>query len=488
MRPWPSGWTGNVAGDERLGRLRRRCRGRRRRPTWRTRPRTRRRATARGSRRAGRGRHRRPAGAGTAGQDQAALVVDRVLERPEEEPRPGRPARRSTAAAAPARHPQAPCEAALRIHFVGKYPPPPLQGTPPFPRSAIRRDAWRTGAGPASPARPAPASRGGPPGGGVSPAGGPGRRRPSLAGGRPVPAAASASEPGAVPVEAEQVDERAPGPTGVYAAHWNRAAVRVRRWLMPTTLRPSGVVTSPAPTAAKHTRRPSGPQASARRGPPPAPRPRSASAAGHASPTHRAARPTSSSHSGSPAGTITSTQAVVAGSTHTTPRPTGGARRRSPARATAAVDQVASLRRAEHQRPASAPRAPTPRGPGRRADAAWRSAAGPGAATSGAPPGRAARSRRDLQVRRPRVRARPRARTSASSCLSRRGGRAQPHRRLGEHAVALAHVARAAGGDDVLPRVGSAAPAAGHDVVDALGRAAAVLAAVARRGRTPTGG
>ena len=54
---------------------------------------------------------------------------------------------------------------------------------------------------------------------------------------------------------------------------------------------------------------------------------------------------------------------------------------------------------------------------------------------------------------------------------------AQRHRRLVQHAVALAHVAGPAGGDDVVPRV-DAAPAARHDVVDALGRAVAVLAAV----------
>ncbi len=42
-------------------------------------------------------------------------------------------------------------------------------------------------------------------------------------------------------------------------------------------------------------------------------------------------------------------------------------------------------------------------------------------------------------------------------------------------AVLLACVARAAGSDDVVPRVGAAA-ALGHDVIDVLGRTAAVLA------------
>ena len=103
-----------------------------------------------------------------------------------------------------------------------------------------------------------------------------------------------------------------------YAAHWKRAAVRVRRWLMPTSLRRSGVVTSPAPTVAKHqpAQRPAGqrPLVDLAGG-----HAEVASAACHARPSHWAARPTSSSHSGSPAGTITSTHAVVSGPQHHPP-------------------------------------------------------------------------------------------------------------------------------------------------------------------------
>src|SRR5918994_2322042 len=95
-------------------------------------------------------------------------------------------------------------------------------------------------------------------------------------------------------------------------------------------------------------------------------------------------------------------------------------------------------------------------------------------------PGAAAvtpRSRRVQEVGRPRVGHGPQREREPARAPRHDRRAVQAHRRFVEHAVALAHVARPAGGHDVLPRV-LAAPTAGHDVVDALGRAAAVLAAV----------
>ena len=69
----------------------------------------------------------------------------------------------------------------------------------------------------------------------------------------------------------------------------------------------AGEADEPAPLPRLHARR------GARR--------RAPSAAAHASPTHHAARPTSSSHSGSPRGTSTSTHSVPPGSSSTAPPP-----------------------------------------------------------------------------------------------------------------------------------------------------------------------
>src|SRR2546421_8133947 len=70
---------------------------------------------------------------------------------------------------------------------------------------------------------------------------------PSTALRRPTPtpeASIVVVEPTSVPtVSASQVS---------YVTHWKRAAARLRRWLSPTTLRPS-TVTSPGPRPAKHT-------------------------------------------------------------------------------------------------------------------------------------------------------------------------------------------------------------------------------------------
>ena len=96
------------------------------------------------------------------------------------------------------------------------------------------------------------------------------------------------------------------------APHWKRAPARVRRWDRPTSLRPSGSVTSPVPRPPKQTRRdhcvvhspPSWTSAGT---------PSAARASAHARPSHRKARATSSSHSGSPAGSSTSSHRISTG-------------------------------------------------------------------------------------------------------------------------------------------------------------------------------
>src|SRR5690606_36595489 len=259
-------------------------------------------------------------------------------------------------------------------------------------------------------------------------------------------------------------------------------------WLIPTIFRPSGVVTSPAPTVAKQTRRPSGPQAIAPSWTTAGATPRSARARCHARPTQWAARPTSSSHSGSPAGRTTSTHAVVAGSTNTAPPPERRRTTATPARA-AAPASTRSSRWVEPSTSAGAVASSThtARCGASGTGSAWSSPAVPRNRRSAQPPGSAVtagrappprRSGGELQVGRTRLgdRADGEGEPAGAGRLGRRAQ--QPHRGLHEQPVRLAHVARAAGSDDVVPRV-TAAAAAGHDVVDALGWGAAVLAAVA---------
>ena len=138
-------------------------------------------------------------------------------------------------------------------------------------------------------------------------------------------------------------------------------AGRCRRPCAPST------VTSPGPRPAKHTAADHGVTAPARPCAPAPSTPSSPSAAAHTSPSQCEARPTSSSQSGSPAGTITSTQSTSPGTTSTAPPPL---RRRT----TSIVDAGAHVgRRAARCRaraPGRSDRPPTPRarpGPGRRA-------------------------------------------------------------------------------------------------------------------------
>ena len=105
------------------------------------------------------------------------------------------------------------------------------------------------------------------------------------------------------------------------AAVWNRAACRVRRWEMPTTfLRPDGDLARPKPGEA-HPSRPGARAASLPAIPCAGPAPTRSTAAAQASPTHQAARRTSASQSGSPAGMIRSIQSTASGSTSTAPPP-----------------------------------------------------------------------------------------------------------------------------------------------------------------------
>ena len=246
-------------------------------------------------------------------QDQPALVVDRVLEGPREEPRAGRARGAATAppaaCSAPASAPRGKGES---LHFVGKYPTSlPRQGTPPrFPRShpsvgaPERRSAPETGPGRR---RNAAGRRSG---GEVRQEGVDHRTRREAGADRRV-----GQRAGAVAVEAQQADRAGPGPTSCTprtgtgrrpgCAAGSPPPPCARRGWSPRPPRPCR--STPAGRAARRPARPSCTTSG--------PTPRSASAARHASPTHSAARPTSSSHSGSPAGTITSTQAVVAGST-----------------------------------------------------------------------------------------------------------------------------------------------------------------------------
>ena len=96
----------------------------------------------------------------------------------------------------------------------------------------------------------------------------------------------------------EQVERAPPGPSGPSAAHWKRAASRVRRWDMPTTLAPASFSTSPG-----RGRRSTPGRTTVERTRPPrwtvVVTPSSPSAACQASPSQRNASPTSTSQSGS---------------------------------------------------------------------------------------------------------------------------------------------------------------------------------------------
>ena len=287
-------------------------------------------------------------------------------------------------------------------------------------------------------------------------------------------ARSSARAAAARPVTSER-STSASGPSAPRTAHWKRAASRVRRWDMPTTLRPPRC----APRRGRGRRSTRGRTSACAPAPPGAPtsatpsvgqrrRPRLARASANA-------RPTSSSQSASPAGTTTSTQRTSPGTTSTAPPPL----RRAPPRR--------RRRRARRRRagccraraPAPSARTPTPRAP--------RATAARARARRWAPP----RNRSTVQLTQTAWRGGGTAPSARAPCRRRRstqvssrgavGPAAQHHRRLVEQAVALAHVARAARGHHVLPRV-LAAAAARDDVVDALGRAAAVLAAVAVAG------
>ena len=135
-------------------------------------------------------------------------------------------------------------------------------------------------------------------------------------------ARSSASAAAARPVTARAVSTRASGSHAPRTAHWKRAASRVRRWEMPTTFSPASLRTSPGPRPAKQTRSDHARAHQRAVGAPSPRRRRSASAACHvvAEPA-RTTRPTSSSQSGSPAGTMTSTQSTSPGTTSTAPPP-----------------------------------------------------------------------------------------------------------------------------------------------------------------------
>ena len=292
-------------------------------------------------------------------------------------------------------------------------------------------------------------------------------------------------------VEGQQVDERRRVPparrprTGTGPPSGCGAGSRRRPWRRRASS-PRRRRRSRSTRAGRADRRPARPSCTTS-----GPTPTSASADRQASPTQRAARPTSSSHSGSPAGTIRSTQQVVAGSTSTTPPPDRRRTTATPARVgRRAVDDVGPLRR------------PQDEGGGRRLEHPHRPhrvvghrrrvqvAAGPRRRSTSHPAaggaGRA-RSRRDLQVGGPRVghRAQREREPARAPRLERRV--AQPHRRLGQHAVALAHVARAAGRHHVVPRV-AAAPAARAPRGRCSRPGRRSTGSGARRGRTPSGG
>ena len=261
----------------------------------------------------------------------------------------------------------------------------------------------------------------------------------------------------------------------------SRAQSRVRRWLMPTALCPA-TVTSPAPRPSKHTRRDhgvccTGPRWTAT----------SACAQGDqrlgphvAEPPHRPAD-------------VVVPQRIVAGHDHVEPR----ASRRAPA---APRPRRCAAARRRLQRPG------TPRGRRRRRTGPSRARARAGRRRATTPAerrplarARGTRCRAAVVLHRPRetgcwhdrrqaisspwrgTASTPRApghRDGDPGQLAWRMRRpSQRHAGLVGRAVALGQVARAAGRGDVLPRVLTAARPR-QDVVDRVGEAAAVLAAV----------
>ena len=408
-------------------------------------------------------------GADLGGQDHAALVVQSVLDG----------SRRSGSAALPwvtscfrARKPLSRAAACHRM-------PLTLHGQPLHPHYvADDRTTTRAARAPAA-GRAPPPSTGGPArrsrgggGGGRSRSGvegdADGRSATSLRG-RRAPAGGSA----------ERAATIAAGSQRPRAAHWNRAAGAGAALEMPTTLRPADRHLTRAQAREAHRGRP---RRSARAAPrwTSAATPSSASAAAHASPSQWNARPTSSSHSASPAGTITSTHSTSPGTTSTAPPPL---RRRTtsmpaPHRRRGRRDLV--LGAAEHEGGRGRRRTPTPPAPAVAGTArAWKVA------------GRARGAARPRQLTPTGWRGGGRAPSAAGRCRPRRRPRSSRGARSGRRRSTIVVSWRSRSRLRTLQgrhaattfsqRV-LAAAAARHDVVDALRRDAAVLAAVAVAG------
>ena len=263
--------------------------------------------------------------------------------------------------------------------------------------------------------------------------------------------------------------------------HWKRAPARVRRCEMPTTLRPS-ISTSPGPSPAKQICDDHGGAHRARLGVHGSPCTQRVTP--HVSPSQCAARPTSSSHSASVRGHEDVDPQHLAGTSSTAPPPLW--RRRAHLEPRRTVDLRSGVL-AEHERRLGRVEDQTARSAGSGIGTACSSAAEPRALDRPAAGHVMRRASAGLEVGLPVRRAPvPRPRRPTRAPAARRAGGRGASRLLGQP-VALADVARPAGGDDVLPHV-LPASAARQSRGRSSRRGRRSTGSGDRRGRTPRGG